>query len=414
MSRSPHRLLSLAILLSFGLLLISACGTPSKAGVRGVAMTGGGPVDANNPLSRTPGRAATSPWSPTKARSAAQSWPGSWPTRQAGSASVCLPAPTRWFKPSSVAKRRRSPSARRARRRHSVAGCALNPNRTTHPPNQRINLTRRHAAVVSFGRSARGLCARRSAYAGRPAAESAGEDEDLPRTVAFSSFPGYLSRYEDGDLHPRRPVRRRGAAGARAEDAAQPPVRRRGAPVPWLATPPSVAKIGSTACADWSKPAATSRAGPHAAPWSAPTGDRPGRGLVGRPGGPEPGFRRPVVVVQGDAFDRSRIGTVVCVALTTNLRWAEAPGNVLLSARTTGLPQGVGREHLAARHPRPRGADRACGGVAFEEARSGACARHRYRARPLTRAPTRALELARSKLDVELRCVSARSSCARR
>jgi mRNA interferase MazF len=52
-----------------------------------------------------------------------------------------------------------------------------------------------------------------------------------------------------------------------------------------------------------------------------------------------PGFRRPVVVVQGDAFNRSRIATVVCVPLTSNLRWAEAPGNVLLSARLTGLPK---------------------------------------------------------------------------
>ena len=57
------------------------------------------------------------------------------------------------------------------------------------------------------------------------------------------------------------------------------------------------------------------------------------------PSGSEPGFRRPVVVVQGDAFNRSRIATAVCVALTSNLRWAEAPGNVLLSARTTGLPK---------------------------------------------------------------------------
>src|SRR3990167_2641331 len=57
------------------------------------------------------------------------------------------------------------------------------------------------------------------------------------------------------------------------------------------------------------------------------------------PSGSEPGFRRPVVVVQGDAFNRSRISTVVCVPLTSNLRWAEAPGNVRLSARTTNLPK---------------------------------------------------------------------------
>jgi mRNA interferase MazF len=43
------------------------------------------------------------------------------------------------------------------------------------------------------------------------------------------------------------------------------------------------------------------------------------------------------VVVQGDSFNRSRIATVVCVPLTSNLRWAEAPGNVLLPARATRL-----------------------------------------------------------------------------
>jgi len=57
------------------------------------------------------------------------------------------------------------------------------------------------------------------------------------------------------------------------------------------------------------------------------------------PMGSGPGFRRPVVVVQGEALNRSRISTVVCVPLTSNLRWADAPGNVLLSARATGLPK---------------------------------------------------------------------------
>ena len=60
---------------------------------------------------------------------------------------------------------------------------------------------------------------------------------------------------------------------------------------------------------------------------------------LAEPSGSEPGFRRPVVVVQGDAFNRSRIGSVVCVALTSNLRWADAPGNALLTARATGLPK---------------------------------------------------------------------------
>ena len=57
------------------------------------------------------------------------------------------------------------------------------------------------------------------------------------------------------------------------------------------------------------------------------------------PEGSGPGFRRPVVVVQGDALNRSRISTVVSVPLTSNLRWADAPGNVSLSGRLTGLPK---------------------------------------------------------------------------
>ena len=57
------------------------------------------------------------------------------------------------------------------------------------------------------------------------------------------------------------------------------------------------------------------------------------------PVGAGPGFRRPVVVVQGDSLNRSRIATVVCVPLTSNLTWARAPGNVLLSQAETGLPK---------------------------------------------------------------------------
>lgn len=60
---------------------------------------------------------------------------------------------------------------------------------------------------------------------------------------------------------------------------------------------------------------------------------------LGQPAGSEPGFRRPVVVVQGDPFNASHLNTVVCVALTSNAKWADAPGNVLLSARATGLPR---------------------------------------------------------------------------
>jgi mRNA interferase MazF len=57
------------------------------------------------------------------------------------------------------------------------------------------------------------------------------------------------------------------------------------------------------------------------------------------PAGSGPGFRRPVVVVQGDSFNRSKIATALCVPLTSNLKWADAPGNVLLQSRLTGLPK---------------------------------------------------------------------------
>ena len=57
------------------------------------------------------------------------------------------------------------------------------------------------------------------------------------------------------------------------------------------------------------------------------------------PSGSSPGYRRPVLIVQGDWLNRSQIATVVCVPLTSNLRWADAPGNVLLTARSTGLPK---------------------------------------------------------------------------
>jgi len=60
---------------------------------------------------------------------------------------------------------------------------------------------------------------------------------------------------------------------------------------------------------------------------------------LGEPAGAEPGYRRPVLVVQADAFNRSRIETVVVVVLTSSLRLVAAPGNVLLSARDSGLPR---------------------------------------------------------------------------
>ena len=55
------------------------------------------------------------------------------------------------------------------------------------------------------------------------------------------------------------------------------------------------------------------------------------------PAGSAPAFRRPVVIVQGDHLNRSRIATVVCVPSTSNLTWVRASGNVLLPANAAGL-----------------------------------------------------------------------------
>ncbi len=81
---------------------------------------------------------------------------------------------------------------------------------------------------------------------------------------------------------------------------------------------------------------------------------------LGEPLSSGPGFRRPVVVVQTDALNRSQIATVVCVPLTSNLKWSSAPGNVLLKAKLTGLPKdsvanvslivALGKDQLVDRH----------------------------------------------------------------
>ena len=57
------------------------------------------------------------------------------------------------------------------------------------------------------------------------------------------------------------------------------------------------------------------------------------------PRGSEPGFKCPLLIVQSEDFNRSRIQIVLCVVMTSNLRLAEAPGNVLLEKRYTGLPK---------------------------------------------------------------------------
>jgi mRNA interferase MazF len=57
------------------------------------------------------------------------------------------------------------------------------------------------------------------------------------------------------------------------------------------------------------------------------------------PVGSNPGHRRPVLIIQSDAFNRSRINTVVVAVITSNLKLAKAPGNIFLSKRSSGLPK---------------------------------------------------------------------------
>ena len=56
-----------------------------------------------------------------------------------------------------------------------------------------------------------------------------------------------------------------------------------------------------------------------------------------KPMGSEPGYRRPVLVVQSDNFNRSKINTAVCIIITSNLALARAPGNVLLNRKESNL-----------------------------------------------------------------------------
>ena len=58
-----------------------------------------------------------------------------------------------------------------------------------------------------------------------------------------------------------------------------------------------------------------------------------------RPRASEPGYRRPILIVQADEFNRSRLNTVIALVITSNTRLAKAPGNVLLRQADTGLPK---------------------------------------------------------------------------
>lgn len=70
----------------------------------------------------------------------------------------------------------------------------------------------------------------------------------------------------------------------------------------------------------------------------------PGRGEIwwadlGDPAGSEPSLRRPVLIVQDNHYNRSRIATVVVLSITGNTKFADMPGNILLSPEESGLPK---------------------------------------------------------------------------
>src|ERR1700730_2229976 len=60
---------------------------------------------------------------------------------------------------------------------------------------------------------------------------------------------------------------------------------------------------------------------------------------LGEPQGSGPEYRRPVLIVQSNEFNESAIRTSICAAMTSNMRLADAPGNVRVTRRASGLPQ---------------------------------------------------------------------------
>jgi mRNA interferase MazF len=60
---------------------------------------------------------------------------------------------------------------------------------------------------------------------------------------------------------------------------------------------------------------------------------------LGEPRGSSPGYHRPIVIIQSDFFNRTRINTLIATIITTNLRLAKMPGNILLSKRASGLEE---------------------------------------------------------------------------
>jgi mRNA interferase MazF len=57
------------------------------------------------------------------------------------------------------------------------------------------------------------------------------------------------------------------------------------------------------------------------------------------PAGSGPGYKRPLVVIQSNDFNKSLINTIIALVLTTNMKLADSPGNIILSKKMTGLPK---------------------------------------------------------------------------
>jgi mRNA interferase MazF len=60
---------------------------------------------------------------------------------------------------------------------------------------------------------------------------------------------------------------------------------------------------------------------------------------LGVPNGSEPGYRRPVLIIQSNDFNESKIATIICIIITSNESIREAPGNVFISSKESGLPK---------------------------------------------------------------------------
>ncbi|MGV1100068.1 type II toxin-antitoxin system PemK/MazF family toxin [Thiovibrio sp. JS02] len=61
--------------------------------------------------------------------------------------------------------------------------------------------------------------------------------------------------------------------------------------------------------------------------------------ILPEPAGSGPGYKRPILIIQSDEFNKSKINTIIAVVITSNIRLAAAPGNVLLPPKKSKLPK---------------------------------------------------------------------------